>query len=184
MRKKMPAALNIGVDIDTQTINDFKCDYPVELVNGCAHEFIGNYSFNGQELVYADPPYLHSTRTSNTRYRYEYSKHDHIEMLELLGSLPCNVMVSGYPSTLYDELLPNWRCLEMQCMSHGGVRTEVIWFNFKPNAAYWCSYAGKDFTDRQRIKRKAARWAKNYAEMPASEKLAVMAAMLETEISR
>ena len=40
-------------------------------------------------------------------------------------------------------------------MNQGGVRTEKLWFNFTPERVHWPRYAGKNFTDRQRIKRKA-----------------------------
>jgi len=36
-------------------------------------------------------------------------------------------------------------------------------------------------TDRQRIKRKAQRWGKNYKALPRTERLAVLAAMMEVE---
>ena len=65
-------------------------------------------------------------------------------------------MVSGYPSALYDARLEGWRRLELQVMNQGGVRTEKLWFNFVPDRVHWASHAGRNFTDRQRIKRKAA----------------------------
>ncbi len=45
------------------------------------------------------------------------------------------------------------------------------------------SFAGVDFTDRQRIKRKAARWAAHYRALPAGERLAVLAALREVHHS-
>lgn len=39
--------------------------------------------------------------------------------------------------------------------------------------------AGKNFTDRQRIKRKAARWAAKFAALPPAERVAVLSAILE-----
>lgn len=42
-------------------------------------------------------------------------------------------------------------------MSWDGVRTEKLWSNGEPSAVHWASYAGSNFTNRQRIKRKAAR---------------------------
>jgi hypothetical protein len=33
--------------------------------------FLQNYRYHGGELVYADPPYLHSTRRDPCLYRYE-----------------------------------------------------------------------------------------------------------------
>jgi len=135
----------------------------------------------GRELVYSDPPYLHDTRTSGRRYRFDYEEQDHIELLELLKTLPCNVILSGYPSALYDDLLTDWRRLELQVMNQGGVRTEKIWFNFTVDRVHWASHAGRNFTDRQRIKRKAASWGKRYQALPRAERLAVLAAMMAVE---
>ena len=115
-----------------------------EKVHGCAHQFLSTFNFHGRELVYSDPPYLHHTRTSSRRYRFDYEEQDHIELLQLLKTLPCAVMLSGYPSALYDELLPEWKTLELQVMNQAGVRTEKLWFNFTPDRVFWPSYAGKN----------------------------------------
>ena len=93
--------------------------------------------------------------------------------LELLKTLPCNVILSGYPSALYDKRLAGWRTLELQVMNHAGVRTEKLWFNFTPDRVHWASCAGRNFTDRQRIRRRAANWGKNYRALPREERLAV-----------
>ncbi len=66
-------------------------------------------------------------------------------------SLPCSVILSGYPSTLYDDLLGRWRSLELQVMNQAGVRTEKLWFNFTPDRVHWPAYAGRNFTRRQSI---------------------------------
>ncbi len=181
MKRKPPALHNIGIDLDPQVLADFNCDYPVRRIHGCAHRFLSDYDYQGGELIYSDPPYLMRTRSSGRRYRFDYEEQDHIELLGLLKRLPCNVMVSGYPSRLYDDRLKGWQSLEVQVMNQGGVRTEKLWFNFSVDRVHWASYAGKNFTDRQRIKRKAASWAKRYQAMPAPERLAVLAAMLAVE---
>ena len=104
--KRKPAALrNIGIDRDARALDAFECDYPVELVHGCAHRYLAEFEFQGSELVYSDPPYLKRTRTSRRRYRFDYEEADHVALLELLKGMPCQVMVSGYPSTLYEERL-------------------------------------------------------------------------------
>ncbi len=181
--KRKPAALrNIGIDRNPKVLANFTCDYQVEKVKGCAHRFLAEYDYQGRELVYSDPPYLHHTRSSGRRYRFDYEEQDHIVLLGLLKTLPCNVILSGYPSALYDERLGGWRSLELQVMNQGGVRTEKLWFNFSVDRVYWASYAGKNFTDRQRIKRKAASWGKRYQAMPAPERLAVLAAMMAVEV--
>lgn len=181
MRRKPPTVNNIGIDIDPQAISNFQCDYPVQLVNGCAHRFLRDYPFTGSELIYCDPPYLADTRTSRNKYRFEYTVQDHQALLELLKSLPCRVILSGYPSSLYDELLVGWHSIELQAMSRGGPRTEKLWYNYTLDNVYWASYAGKNFTDRQRIKRKAQRWRENYQAMPKPERLAVLAAIMSVE---
>jgi len=181
MKRKPPAVRNIGIDIDPQPLRGFSCDYPVETINACAHQFLADYDFQGRELIYSDPPYLHHTRTSKRRYRFEYEEQDHIALLELLKSVPCYVILSGYPSALYDEQLPEWRRVELQVMNQGGVRTEKLWLNFTPDRVHWPSYAGKNFTDRQRIKRKAASWGKRYQALPPAERLAVLSAMMAVE---
>lgn len=181
MERKPPALENIGIDIDPQPLSRFACNYPVRLVNGCALEFLKDYDFKGDELVYSDPPYLMHTRTSGRRYRHDYEEQDHIELLELLKTLPCSVILSGYGSALYDDLLAGWNTTELQVMNQAGVRTEKLWFNYKMDRFHWSRYAGKNFTDRQRIKRKAERWGKNYREMPRAERLAVLGAIMEVE---
>lgn len=182
MKRKPPALRNIGIDLDPQAIASFKCGYPVELINGCAHGFLADYDYQGSELIYSDPPYLMHSRSSGRRYRFDYDEQDHVELLELLKRLPCRIMVSGYPSALYDGLLVGWRTVELQVMNQGGVRTEKLWFNFTVDRVYWASYAGKNFTDRQRVKRKAANWGKRYQALPRAERLAVLAAMMAVEV--
>lgn len=180
MRK--PAALhNIGIDRNERALARFACAYPVELIHGCAHAFLAAYPFCGRELVYCDPPYLQSSRSSARRYRFDYSEQDHIALLKLLKGLPCRVMVSGYPSALYDERLGQWGSVELQVMNQAGVRTEKLWFNFTPDRVHWASYAGRNFTHRQTVKRKAASWAKRYQAMPRAERLAVLSAMMAVE---
>ena len=72
-------------------------------------------TLTGSELVYCDPPYVRSVRRSRGRaYRYEMAEHQHGELLEVLRRLPCAVMLSGYRSALYDDLLGDWRTIEYQ----------------------------------------------------------------------
>ncbi len=181
MKRKPPALHNIGIDLDSRALVQFHCEYPVEKIHGCAHRFLATYPFAGQELIYCDPPYLKHTRTSGRRYRFDYEEADHIELLALLRRLPCQVILSGYPSALYDELLGDWQHLELQVMNQDGVRTEKLWFNFTPERLFWARHAGKNFTDRQRIKRKAESWAKRYQALPRAERLAVLAGLMAVE---
>ena len=181
LQRKAPARHSIAIDRDARALERLHCSYPVERIHGCAHRFLAEYRFSGRELVYCDPPYLLHTRSGERRYRYEYTEQDHRSLLALLKTLPCAVILSGYPSRLYDEQLGDWRTLELQVMNHAGVRTEKLWLNFEPDRVHWARYAGKDFTDRQRIKRKAESWARRYRAMPRGERLAVLAGLMAVE---
>ncbi len=181
MRRKPPALHNIGIDLDLKPLTAFECDYSVEKIHGCAHQFLPSYTYDGRELVYCDPPYLHKTRSSTRRYRFDYQEQDHVELLKILKGLSCSVILSGYPSTLYDEQLTGWNTIELQVMNQGGVRTEKLWFNFTPDRVHWCRYAGKNFTDRQRIKRKAESWGKRYQALPRPERLALLSSIMAVE---
>ena len=181
MKRKPPALRNIGIDLNARALSGFQCEYPVELVQGCCHRFLAEFPFDGTELVYCDPPYLHRTRKSARRYRHDYRDEDHEALLTLLRSLPCAAMVSGYPSAFYDERLPGWRCLSLQVMNQAGVVTENLWFNFEPDRVHWARYAGRNFTHRQTVKRKAETWGRRYRAMPPAERLAVLAALMAVE---
>ncbi|TXE26914.1 DNA adenine methylase [Serratia ureilytica] len=182
MLRKPPAKTNIGVDIDPDALCEFNagCCMPyVQLFRHDAVSFLERFDFSraGRVLIYADPPYLPETRTGNARYRYEYTVDDHRRLIACLRSLPAAVMLSGYPSALYHELLTDWRSISFQAMTRGGVRTEQLWMNFPEGQPFSAAYAGKDYIDRQRIKRKVERWRKKYQALPPAERLAIMQAL-------
>ena len=181
MQRKLPAQRNIGLDLDPRALAGFACAYPVELHWGCALRFLEAFPFRGRELVYCDPPYLQATRRSERRYRHDLDDAAHVALLRLLRSLDCQVMISGYPSRLYQSQLADWRSVSLQVNNHAAVVTESIWFNFAPDRLHWARFAGRNFTHRQTIKRKAESWARRYAAMPPAERLAVMAALMAVE---
>ena len=135
MRRKPAALHNIGIDRDARALGEFDCDYPVELIHGCAHRFLSEYAFEGTELLYSDPPYLKRTRSSRRRYRFDYEEADHVELLELLEAVPCQVMVSGYRSALYEERLEGWRRVALQVMNHAGRAHRVRVDELRPRPA-------------------------------------------------
>jgi len=155
----------------------------VELREADAHDFLTAYPFLGRELVYCDPPYLHSTRTSNKRYKHEYTEADHQELLNILGTLPVPVILSAYPSELYDDILlpEGWRRITIQAATRGGPRTEVIWHNYEITSVHWAAQAGRNYNERQDLRRKAARWRARYEAMPPAHRLAVLAAIMAVE---
>lgn len=89
-------------------------------------------------LIYCDPPYVHATRSPGSRdvYAAELSDDDHLKLAALLSRCEARVVVSGYPSGLYDEAYRGWRVVTFDVPSHAaggrakGRRTECLWLNF------------------------------------------------------
>jgi DNA adenine methylase len=86
-------------------------------------------------LLYVDPPYLGSTRSNDRSYRHELITDDeHRDLAGVLRRCTAAVVLSGYPSDLYDrELYPDWHRHAMSASTgQGGTwanRTEVLWSN-------------------------------------------------------
>jgi DNA adenine methylase len=88
-------------------------------------------------LFYCDPPYPHETRTAKSAYReFEMSEADHRELLAVLLACQGKVMLSVYPSRLYEEMLTGWTRHTFDLPNHAsGAKTkrratEVLWCNF------------------------------------------------------
>ena len=169
LRHKRPAERSIGVDRDHQVIDRWQMcpGKHVELLCADAMEFLAGFPYRGDELVYADPPYLPSTRRARRYYRYELTTADHSSLLELLKRLPCSVVLSGYPSDLYDRALESWTTTTIVGTSHVGRRLERLWMNFAPGSAlHDYQFVGTTFRDRERLRRKLARWKTSLERLP------------------
>ncbi|MFC1864072.1 DNA adenine methylase [Thermodesulfobacteriota bacterium] len=181
MRNKRPAGRNIGIEIDPKVIKMWEDinQTGFDLIHSDAITFLTSYPFTGKELVYCDPPYLRETRKKYyPLYKYEYTQKQHMELLEVIKSLPCLVMISGYKSTLYSRSLENWRTYSFQAACHHGVATEYIWMNYPaPVELHDYHYLGDTFRDRERIKLKSERWVKRLRAMPVLERQALLAAI-------
>ena len=200
--KKKLADSSIGIDIDGQVISNFK-RYSIDklddrsfvtLKNCDAFKFLVNYSFKGDELVYLDPPYPFETRFSKEDiYRYEYTDEQHRDLVGLLANrvgLDCFVMISSYGNKLYDEVLleskfTRWYKFTFNAMTRKGLREEALYCNFNPDEhiKHDYSYIGKDYRDRERIKRKSDRWVKNLKELDFDERNYILSNIFEEFIS-
>lgn len=104
-----------------------------------ALEIIERYGADEDVLIYADPPYLGSTRGYDKAYRYEMrSDEDHRALAAGLRRCRAAVVLSGYPSDLYDlELYADWHRVTFKTGTGQGSdgwsnRTEVLWSNREP----------------------------------------------------
>ncbi len=88
--------------------------------------------FNRPEVfIYADPPYLLSTRKMKKQYSHEMSESDHVELLTILLQHSGKVMLSGYDNELYNSMLSDWRKNQIYTTAEKGKpRIETVWLNY------------------------------------------------------
>jgi DNA adenine methylase len=210
LRLVKPAALNIGLDLDVRACSAATSHPALracEIHHGCALSWMRSvfpiqYEFAGTEtprtasldavklggrnyqardvLVYADPPYLITTRScQRDLYRHELkSEEEHAELLDLLTGLPCLVMLSGYRSALYDRTLADWRRVDFQGMTRRGPRVESLWCNFPaPAVLHDASFAGLNHRERWNLTKRKRSWTRKLQAMTAHERQAIREAL-------
>ena len=101
-----------------------------------ALEVIDAYGREPGNLLYVDPPYLGQTRMRHAYQHEMQNEEEHRALVEALHRCQATVVLSGYPSALYDELYPGWATAEFVAYTGRGAastgsnrRTEVLWCN-------------------------------------------------------
>lgn len=88
-------------------------------------------------LHFVDPPYVYATRSlrnvAQGCYRHEMTDDQHLELLATLKGLQGMVVLSGYPSLLYEGELADWRMNTTGARISAGrgtaIKTEALWIN-------------------------------------------------------
>jgi DNA adenine methylase len=88
-------------------------------------------------VLFVDPPYLASTRASRDDYRLDIAdESEHRRLATALHAYSGTVLLSGYPSPLYDELFGDWWRASMEVTrpssnqrgrSGASLGVEVVW---------------------------------------------------------
>lgn len=186
-RNIRPARQTILIDRNAAAVDALACwirNSPGAVgITADARSWLASYPWQGGEFVYCDPPYLMETRISRRRlYLCELeSEAEHARLLDVLISLPCPVMISGYWSKLYAERLSAWRTLTYEAITRGGkMATEWLWMNYpEPVELHDYRYLGENKQQRQDFKRMQARWRIRLAQMPIQKRRALLAAIKE-----
>jgi len=189
-RKKRPAAETILIDKDASTVAVLH--KWLASSGGAARVVCGDALFqlsrlkeaqDPRTLLFVDPPYLKETVTRRYYVHNFDSVEEHDKLLTLLLTLPCRIMLTHYRCPLYTLKLGNvWRWIEIPAMTRGGKRIERLWMNFpEPTALHDTRFTGVDFRERERIKRKRARWLKRFAAMGQLERQAVAQVLVECD---
>ncbi len=188
MLHKLPAVVTIGIDWDGDVVadwNEFGEDIPPGGIvkSGDAISFLQSYTWQGDEFVYCDPPYLFSTRScKHPIYSCEFGMDEqHERLLNVLLSLPCMVAISGYRSSLYSSMLATWRTIHYQTHTRGGgLVREWLWMNYPaPVELHDYRYLGDNFRQRERIKRIKARWLARLDRMGDLERYALLSSIAD-----
>ena len=102
----------------------------VQIDNRPALEVIKRFNYP-DVFMYIDPPYLWKTRTAK-QYRHEMTDADHEQLLRELLTTQAMIMISGYETDMYNDILKGWH--KEQFRSHaeyGGSRIETVWMNYE-----------------------------------------------------
>ena len=94
-------------------------------------------------VIYADPPYMDHVRrgsrgTRSSDYGFDMGDpEDHKDLARVLLATPATVILSGYPSELYDELYADWWSEDKQVNSQSVNRRTGQWI--KRTEQIWCN---------------------------------------------
>ena len=90
-----------------------------------------------KSLFYLDPPYMRKLRSTPwSVYSVEMDDSQHEELLEFVKNNKSKIVISGYPSELYNESLKNWNKSNKSSFLHSGHASvkkksvECVWKNF------------------------------------------------------
>lgn len=108
----------------------------VIIESGAAVDVIDRHDAPGT-LFFVDPPYMHETRAmaGNRTYRHEMAEHDHRDLLDRLVRVEGFVVLSGYLTEIYEEILVHagWERFSRAAGISGNrgtvMRMECVWIN-------------------------------------------------------
>lgn len=187
LRYKRPAMASIAIDRDTAVIQAFDTQVPnLQLICANSLDWLETYGpgLGPDTFIYLDPPYLLSTRKNRQYYLYELTDSDHSRLLEIIRGLGCMIAISGYHSRLYATALADWRTITYNAVTRSGrVAREWVWMNYPvPFELHDYRYLGDNFRERERIKRKQARWINRLHNMSTVERYAMLGVLSELKI--
>jgi len=186
LRQKRPAESTIAIERDGHVLASLWRGNEIpglELVEADAIHWLKARRWRGDELVYADPPYLMQTRRhQDGYYRHELSTADHRRLLRVLKALPVPVLLSGYWSELYGCELQGWRNISFTAWTRRHQQTtEWLWMNFpEPQALHDYHWLGSNFREREKLTRQQRRWRARLARMTPLQRGALLWAIQET----
>jgi hypothetical protein len=187
MRHKRPSAEQMGIDLDPVVVSLWQRKWPslCEIVHGDAIEVLRGLRLDADTVLYADPPYHPDSRRRSRVYRHDYTTADHECLLDCLTTLPCKVLLSGYPSRLYEHRLKDWSLHQFHARTRVDTREECVWFNFpKPDILHDDRYFGDGFRQRELIRRRRERLQRRIKTLSRSEQASLQSWLQDLSLER
>ena len=178
----------IGNDLSKEVYQKWKKlnHHWLELYNYDAVELLQRLNFEelGKTVIYLDPPYpLDSRKNSQLVYDHEMTDFEHECLLNFVSTgnfRDIDVLISTYPNEMYERYLKDWSKIEFQVKTSQGMATEVLYYNYSDlSLLHDYRFAGDNYRERLRIKRKAQRWVNRLENMPDYEKQAIFEEILK-----
>jgi DNA adenine methylase len=102
----------------------------VQIENRPAVEVIKRFNYSNV-FMYLDPPYILGTRTAK-QYKYEMANNEHEELLATILQSKAKILISGYDSELYNDMLSGWFKKSFDSNAEYGLkRKEIVWANYE-----------------------------------------------------
>lgn len=138
-----------------------------------------------EAFIFADPPYVISQRSCKDEiYDCELDDSDHVRFtgtVTRIDATRAQIMVCGYANcALYRDLDLRWLSIDHRVPTRRGLQDERIWLNYeKPTRLHDYQYIGNGRRSRERIRRRQRNWIKALKRMNETERLAMLAAVLD-----
>jgi len=103
----------------------------VQIENKPYTEIIEMYD-HAENLIFFDPPYVHSTRSAPNTYAFEWNDEQHKIAATYLRKCQSFVVVSGYACPLYADIYEShgWHRVDKESQTNsGGKRIESLWLS-------------------------------------------------------
>lgn len=120
-------------------------------------DLVVNFTFNGSDFIFFDPPYVLSSRRSGRKYyKHEWSVSQHYQALQFISATSAMVMLTHPPCKLYFDALPHFKFIPFNYASRHGIFNDGIWVNYDISQLELATTAavGQNAMERQMIKRK------------------------------
>lgn len=189
LANKKPATMaNIAIDADASVTKAWSALPGIIAINADAITFLPQLikcypqQLTPHIFVFLDPPYLKSVRSGNKAYYNNelLSEASHIQMLSAVIDLPVNMLIIHYPCDLYNNMLSQWRRVDIMGQTRQGRRIERMYMNYPPpDTLHDYRFVGNNFRQREAFKKMKQNLIQKIERLPTIERKAIFQDIIE-----